>query len=216
MLDRPCRLLSAFAAKGAMGAAGGERAGKVPAAGPSSRRRRAGGCQCNGKGDTDPIPYALETDWAVGTAGFEPLHLEIGSAELHPASRGSRRRSGAPLIRDAQVRVPPPGLRVLANSDSNMQTRTESRSGQRKVTLSSSRPAVADTYAPPPLVRPATSLNQSTNTPCSGSRHELRAAVPAGSPDRGPILGGMKAGGLLCQSAVRYRYVPVTVAIPND
>ncbi len=53
--------------------------------------------------------------WA---ARFEPLHLEIRSAELHPASTGFRRRSGAPLIRDAQVRVPPPGLRVLANSDS--------------------------------------------------------------------------------------------------
>ena len=33
----------------------------------------------------DPISYALETDWPVGAAGFEPLHLEIRSAELHPA-----------------------------------------------------------------------------------------------------------------------------------
>ncbi len=33
----------------------------------------------------DPIPYALETDWLAGAAGFEPLHLEIRSAELHPA-----------------------------------------------------------------------------------------------------------------------------------
>jgi hypothetical protein len=33
----------------------------------------------------DPIPYALEADWPVGAAGFEPLHLEIRSAELHPA-----------------------------------------------------------------------------------------------------------------------------------
>jgi hypothetical protein len=64
--------------------------------------------------------------WLAGAGGFEPLHLEIRSAELHPASTGSRRRSGAPLIRDAQVRVPPPGLRVLAYSDSNMQ-RFESR-----------------------------------------------------------------------------------------
>jgi hypothetical protein len=82
------------------------------------------------------ISYALETDWPVeaagfdplhsgieirqdsqpGAAGFETLHLEIRSAEPHPASTGFRRRSGAPLIRDAQVRVPPPGLRVLANS----------------------------------------------------------------------------------------------------
>src|SRR4051812_27281193 len=76
--------------------------------------------------ERDLIPYALETDWPVGAAGFEPLHLEIRSAELDPASTGFRRRSGAPLIRDAQVQVPPPGLRVLANSDSNMQ-RFESR-----------------------------------------------------------------------------------------
>ena len=66
---------------------------------------------------------AHKPDWPAGAAGFEPLHLEIRSAELHPASTGSRRRSGSPLIRDAQVRVPPPGLRVLANSDSNMQYR---------------------------------------------------------------------------------------------
>ena len=24
----------------------------------------------------DDIPYALETDWPVGAAGFEPLHFE--------------------------------------------------------------------------------------------------------------------------------------------
>ena len=24
--------------------------------------------------ECDPIPYALETDWPVGAAGFEPLH----------------------------------------------------------------------------------------------------------------------------------------------
>ena len=78
--------------------------------------------------------YALETDWLVGAAGFEPLHLEIESAELHPASTGFRRRSGAPLIRDAQVRVPPPGLGVLANSDSNMQ-RSKSRRPSQPVRL---------------------------------------------------------------------------------
>src|SRR4030088_51232 len=67
-----------------------------------------------------------QTDWLAGAAGFEPLHLEIRSAELHPASTGFRRRSGAPLIRDAQVRVPPPGLRAegplghAARSQSNL------------------------------------------------------------------------------------------------
>ena len=28
--------------------------------------------------ERDPIPYALETDWPVGAAGFEPLHIRIG------------------------------------------------------------------------------------------------------------------------------------------
>ena len=37
--------------------------------------------------DDEPrTKYALETDWLAGAAGFEPLHLEIRSAELHPAS----------------------------------------------------------------------------------------------------------------------------------
>ena len=60
--------------------------------------------------------------------GFEPLHLEIRSAELHLASTGCRRRSGARevckkcgSIRDSQIRVLVPGLRVGANTDSNMQ-----------------------------------------------------------------------------------------------
>ena len=34
--------------------------------------------------ERDPIPYAFETDCPVGAAGFEPLRLEIRSAELHP------------------------------------------------------------------------------------------------------------------------------------
>ena len=54
--------------------------------------------------NADSIQYALETDWPVGAAGFEPLHLEIRSAELHPASTGFRRRSGAPLVRASQTR----------------------------------------------------------------------------------------------------------------
>jgi hypothetical protein len=62
------------------------------------------------------------------------LCISKSEAELHPASTGFRHRSGAPLIRDAQVRVPPPGLRVLANSDSNMQ-RFESRRPSQPVRL---------------------------------------------------------------------------------
>ena len=29
-------------------------------------------------GFCDAIPYALETGWLAGAAGFEPLHLRIG------------------------------------------------------------------------------------------------------------------------------------------
>jgi hypothetical protein len=29
-----------------------------------------------------PIPYALVTDWPVGAAGFEPLHLRIGIRQV--------------------------------------------------------------------------------------------------------------------------------------
>src|SRR5258708_15843315 len=29
----------------------------------------------------DPIPYALETDWPAGAAGFEPLHLGLQLAQ---------------------------------------------------------------------------------------------------------------------------------------
>ena len=72
--------------------------------------------------ERNPILYALESDWPVGAAGFEPLHsgIEIRRdsklcisksdlSELHPASTGFGVDPGAPLIRDAQVRVPPPG-----------------------------------------------------------------------------------------------------------
>ena len=31
--------------------------------------------------ERDPIPYALETDWPVGAAGFEPLHLGLQLAQ---------------------------------------------------------------------------------------------------------------------------------------
>jgi hypothetical protein len=31
--------------------------------------------------ERDPIPYALETDWPLGAAGFEPLHFRIGIRE---------------------------------------------------------------------------------------------------------------------------------------
>src|ERR1700704_239588 len=78
------------------------------------------------------IPYALETDWLAGAAGsnlcildrnsprlslagFEPLHLEISSGELHRGSTGwavgrtpatfFESAAGAPVIRDTQVRV---------------------------------------------------------------------------------------------------------------
>ena len=31
--------------------------------------------------ERDPIPYALETDWPAGAAGFEPLHLGLQLAQ---------------------------------------------------------------------------------------------------------------------------------------
>ncbi len=37
--------------------------------------------------ERDPIPYALETDWPVGAAGFEPLHIESEFAKT--PSRGA-------------------------------------------------------------------------------------------------------------------------------
>ena len=46
--------------------------------------------------ERDPSPYALETDWPVGAAGFEPLHLEISSGELH---RGSTAGSSVGRLR---------------------------------------------------------------------------------------------------------------------
>jgi hypothetical protein len=62
---------------------------------------------------------ALETDCLAEAARFEPLHLEIRSAELHRANgswaAGLRLRfffesaARALAIRDAKVRVLPPG-----------------------------------------------------------------------------------------------------------
>ena len=40
--------------------------------------------------ERDPIPYALETDWPVGAAGFEPLHIRIGICQdSQPGGRDS-------------------------------------------------------------------------------------------------------------------------------
>jgi hypothetical protein len=33
------------------------------------------------------IPYALDSDWPVGAAGFEPLHLKIGIAKSLSSGR---------------------------------------------------------------------------------------------------------------------------------
>ena len=43
--------------------------------------------------ELDPIPYALETDWPVGAAGFEPLHIRIGICQdSQPGGRDSNLR----------------------------------------------------------------------------------------------------------------------------
>jgi hypothetical protein len=35
-----------------------------------------------------PVPYALETDWPVGAAGFEPLHIRIGICQDYQPGAG--------------------------------------------------------------------------------------------------------------------------------
>ena len=56
--------------------------------------------------ERDPIPYALETDWPVGAAGFEPLHLEIRTAELDPAPEQDLGVDRAPEICRQTFRAP--------------------------------------------------------------------------------------------------------------
>ncbi len=42
---------------------------------------------------SDATPYALETDWPVGAAGFEPLHFRIGiGQDSQPWGRDSNLR----------------------------------------------------------------------------------------------------------------------------
>jgi hypothetical protein len=94
----------------------------------SGRDLRYGRIRVRGARSSIEKTFASETDWPVGAAGFEPLHLEIRSTELRIAPEQDlgvdrapetfvRSAPQASLIRDAQVRVLPPGLRVLANSD---------------------------------------------------------------------------------------------------
>ncbi len=47
--------------------------------------------------ERDPIPYALDTEWPVGAAGFEPLHFGISPRDWSPESGRSLR----PQPRDA-------------------------------------------------------------------------------------------------------------------
>ncbi len=49
--------------------------------------------------ERDSIPYALETDWPVGAAGFEPLHIRIGICQdSQPGVRDSNTRTCASRI----------------------------------------------------------------------------------------------------------------------
>jgi hypothetical protein len=50
--------------------------------------------------ERDPIPYALETDWPVGAAGFEPLHIRIGICQdSQPGGRDSKLELAHPEFR---------------------------------------------------------------------------------------------------------------------
>jgi hypothetical protein len=40
--------------------------------------------------ERNPIPYALETDWPVGAAGFEPLHSRMGIGQTLSLGGGIR------------------------------------------------------------------------------------------------------------------------------
>jgi hypothetical protein len=51
--------------------------------------------------ERDPIPYALETDWPIGAAGFKPLYLQIRSAELHRGLRESGPSVEGLIVRSA-------------------------------------------------------------------------------------------------------------------
>ena len=71
---------------------GGRNGASIARPSPVSRSRRPGPYERNAAisrhFERDPIPYALETDWPVGAAGFEPLHLGLQLAQELPA-RGS-------------------------------------------------------------------------------------------------------------------------------
>jgi hypothetical protein len=70
--------------------------------------------------------HALETDWPVEAGGFEPLHFGIRSAAVdHGLRLSSGMRSGTTNF--SKFESCPPGLRVFANSDSEIQRFESSR-----------------------------------------------------------------------------------------
>ncbi len=84
----------------------------------------------------DPIPYALETDWPVGAAGFEPLHIGIGiSPDSQPGGQDSNLRisNRAALLPDRRLH-PVGGELKFSRSDFEMQ-RFESRRPRQPVRL---------------------------------------------------------------------------------
>jgi hypothetical protein len=61
--------------------------------------------------ERDPIPYALETDWPVGAAGFEPLHLGL---QLAQDSQPGREDSNLCILESgSQLGGPGPELAYL-------------------------------------------------------------------------------------------------------
>ena len=69
--------------------------------------------------ERDPIPYALDTDWLVGAAGFELPHFRIGIRHSNLAlicgrfSRASQRdAAGVHLFTDSNLRISMEGGRA--------------------------------------------------------------------------------------------------------
>jgi hypothetical protein len=65
---------------------------------------------------SDLIPYALETDWPLGAAGFETLHLHYANSQGSQARAGGFEPLHFRIGTRAEVRILPPEPVVPENS----------------------------------------------------------------------------------------------------